>query len=368
MGFQADWPRLVAFLKFLAPVTVPFSYCCFMFFFVSILVLCVPGALTRHIPLLHRFRLFLKSKVHYYWQLSLEGPLFKIIGRCGKIFCKKRLASHCQVPKAFKVKCLSTTEFEAAWTPLLPDNPFHEEHYIISYCKKSEKNGEADDWVERALTAEDYHLKQDQSGNSQERLKVLGKAQRKRLHIGDLPPQTVFRLRVCSAAPRQRSKWSPEVIITTLAKPSKNHGLTGPLVSGAPLDAKEFTWWQSKHEVGMKLAIPEDWKAKDLTVKVTGTDIKMQHEKGMLLQGPLGGKVRADEVDWVIENFNQEAEEAEGKEGLKQLTVTLRKEKLMQLWASFVDADDHHKVDTKLLQLFHEGNSMTELASLDLWE
>lgn len=357
MSFKKEWPTLFAFFETIAPVVLPFSHACFLAMVTSFLILCIPGALTKYVTPIHRIRCWLKTKLRYYWQLSLEGPLFKVIGRCGKLCCKARLASHCMVPKAFKVKVLSCTEFELAWTPLLPDNPFHEEFYIISYCQQSE-DGEAGEWTERPLNLEDYHKRE-----GEKKRKEIGRAERLRLNIGELPEATTFRLRVCSAILQQRSQWSSEVVATTFAKPSKDMGLTGPLATGAPTFATEYTWWQSKHEVGIWLAIPEEWKAKEISVKVTGTEIKIQHEKGILLAGSLGRKVRTDEVDWVLEEAGEHV-----PKGGKQLSLTLRKEKLMELWASFVDDDNHQKVDTKLLQLFYEGNSMNELASADLWE
>lgn len=372
MAKKGDYPML----DLLASVCVPLSALFFLAMIASLLLAMTPGAITKHIPLVHRFRSYLHGRLFYYWQLSLEGPLFKVIGACGKRLGRGSLASQCMIPKAFKVKVLkmdegslkdeitlagyvrpdaNICEMEVAWTPQPPANPFHVEHYIISYCQV-EDDGKVGEWQERTLLDVDYHKK------DKEKPKEVGRAARRRLKLAELPAKTNFRVRVCADGPGGRSKWSPEVLAMTFAEPDKKTmGLTGPLAPGAPASVREYQWWQSKHEVGMTLAVPEDWKAKEVSVKVVSrgdtTEFKMQHERGMLLAGTLGGKVKIDEVDWVLEK---------APEGGKHIALTLRKEKLMQLWECFIDG--HVRVDSSLLKLFHEGNSMNELATADLWE
>lgn len=363
MAFLHNYPRLVALLKWMSPVLVPLSHLCFLAMVLSFLIICIPGGLSKSIGPVHRLRGFLLKKCRYYWLLSLEGPLFKCIGRCGKTCCRGKCNSKLQVPSFFKVKVIGmgdsfdkneefTGRLEAAWTPQLPDNPFHEEYYILSYCEVG-KNGEAGEWIERPLKAKDYHKKE-----SGEKQKIIGKAERKRIMIDGLAEQTTMRIRVCSAFRSQRSAWSQVVTRTTFAKPSKEMGHTGPLAKTSPTEAKTYTWWQSKHEVGCTIAIPEDWKGKDIKVRMTGKEIRVRYEPTdkVILEGSLGrpARVEGDLVDWLLEN---------GK-----LTINLRKEQLMQLWSCFIDADDHPKIDEALLQLFHPGNSMNELSSGDLWQ
>jgi len=308
----------------------------------------------------------LRGKLWYYWQLSLEGPLFKVIGACGKRLGRGSFASQCITPKAFKVKVLTEEHgggVEVAFTPQPPANPFHEEHYVISYCQLSQE-GEVGDWIERQLVDDDFFKRGVDGVEGKEKPKEVGRAHRRRLNIPGLPAGTSFRVRVCAEGPTGRSKWSPEVLTSTFAKPNKDQGLTGPLASGAPttgISVREYRWWQSKHEVGIFVTVPEEWKAKEVTVKVLprseATEFKMQHERGMLLSGNLGRNVRVDEVDWVLEK---------APEGGKHIAVTLRKEKLMELWECFIDG--HQRVDTSQLKLIYEGNSMNELGVRDLWE
>jgi hypothetical protein len=295
------------------------------------------------------------GKLYYWWQLSLTGPLFKLIGGAGKKVGRGALASRCKMPKAFKVKVVDNTSFDLAWTPQLPDNPFHVEDYILGYCQLAE-DGTQSEWVERPMTdPTEFHKK------DKEKPKEVGKAERKRLVLGELPSNTSFRLRICASGPSGRSDWTAEVLATTMAEPDENGGLTGPLEPGAPLEVRTYRWWQSKHEVGLWLPIPAGWTSKDVKVKVTPQTFKMWQPDGrVILAGPLDKKVKTDEVDWVIEDTK------DGKG--KQILVTLRKEKLMELWEAFIDAEGHAKINTKLLKLFHEGNSMNELATRDLWE
>jgi len=92
------------------------------------------------------------------------------------------------------------------------------------------------------------------------------------------------------------------------------------------------------------------------------TDFKMEHTKGLLLEGVLGRNVKADEVDWVIDQASAFEHEGKGKE----FSLTLKKEKLMEMWECFIDG--HQRVDPSLVKLIYEGNSMNELATRDLWE
>jgi len=317
----------------------------------SVVLVLTPGAITRHFAPIHRLRCWLLGLLYYYWQLSLEGPLFKLIGGCAKRCAGVGfLASHCKAPKAFKVTALNCSDLDLAWTPQIAANPFHVEHYILSYREVS--LGEEEPWVERVLSDTDLHKK------DKEKPKGVGKATRKRLVLSDLPASTSFRLRLCAAGPSGRGPWTPEVRGLTFTKPNEKMGSTGPLAAGAPLAVKEFRWWQSKNEVGFSIPIPEDWTSKDIKVKVTPKDFTMSHTQGKLLAGPLGMKVQADEVDWVLEK---------GADG-KQLSVTLKKEKLMQVWEVFIDAEGHQHIDPALVKLIYEGNSMNELASRDLWD
>lgn len=343
-------------LTLLMRASVPISLLFFMVIIAMLALLVVPAALTKHVYPIHWLRSWVLGKAWHYWQLSLEGPLFKMIGACGKRLGRGLLSSSCRTPKAFKAKVLSINEIDVAWTPQIPANPFHQEHYVISYCQVDAEGDKGGQWMERELHDEDYFKK------DKEKPKEIGKAARRRLHIGELPSKTSFCVRVCAAGPGGRSKWSPEIITTTFAEPDKKSmGFTGPLAKGSPTDVHEYKWWQSKHEVGMTVAIPDDWKGKDVSVKVLHrgehTEFTMQHERGMMLSGHLGGKIKTDEVDWTIEK---------GQGDRKEIQVTLRKEKLMQLWECFLDG--HTRIDPALIQLIHEGNSLNELGTADLWE
>jgi hypothetical protein len=343
------------FLATVVQVAVPMSFLSSLAMILAVLISITPAGLTKHISFVDWIRSWCRAKMFYYWQLSLEGPLFKAIGACGRRFGRGRLASKCRTPKAFKVKVCSCSEIDVAWTPQPPANPFHEEHYIISYCLVG-TDGKVGDWHEREMKEEDYFKKE------KEKPKEIGKSERKRLKIAELPDRTKFRIRVCADGPGGRSPWSTEVCDATYAKPDeKTNGLKGPLAKDSPTEVREYEWWQTKHEVGLTFAIPADWRGKQINVKVLprseGTEIKMLHEKGALLTGVLGGPVRKDEIDWTIEDADN---------GGKELRLTLHKEKLMQKWECFIEG--HQRVDPELLKLIYEGNSMTELSSPDLWE
>eukprot|EP00427_Karlodinium_veneficum_P024596 CAMPEP_0169105262 /NCGR_PEP_ID=MMETSP1015-20121227/23695_1 /TAXON_ID=342587 /ORGANISM="Karlodinium micrum, Strain CCMP2283" /LENGTH=295 /DNA_ID=CAMNT_0009166595 /DNA_START=198 /DNA_END=1085 /DNA_ORIENTATION=+ len=292
----------------------------------------------------------------YMWQLSLEGPLFKMIGRCGKSCGKGRCASRTKLPKNFKAKAVSTSEIVISWTPQLPANPFHDQFYIFSWRKVSDNGAES--WQEEILDRGDY------SKFDEKAAVEIGKPSKLKWHFKDLATQTAYQIRFCVEGPKGRCEWSKEHRVSTFAEPNPKEdfygGLSGPLASEAPTTVKEYHWSQSKHEVVMKFSIPDDWKGKDITCKVNPTTIDIRHTKGLLLKGTMGGKVRNDEVDWILEA-------GKDKEG-KEFILTLRKEKVMQKWACFIDSDDHQKIDVELLQLFHDGNAMNELGTRDIWE
>jgi len=177
--------------------------------------------------------------------------------------------------------------------------------------------------------------------------------------VGGLPPRTLLRLRFCAVnAAGDRSPWTPELTTRTFVEPSQDNGFEGPLLPGSPIE--KYTWWQSKHEVGLTISVPDEWKGKEMNVKVTPSRLDIRHNGVELLRGEFPFKVKHDESDWEIEP-------AKGDHG-KQLTMTLRKDKLMSKWASFLDGSEHHRVDTEMLKLYTEGNAMNEFGTLDLWE
>lgn len=326
---------------------------------ISIVLMLTPSALVKPISPLHRLRCWLLAKMWYMWQLSLEGPLFKLIGRCGKSCCKKRCASRAKLPKGLKVKVISTSEMIISWTPQIPANPFHEQFYVFSWRKVSDKDDEV--WHEEILDKGTY-------SKFEEKAPVeIGKPMKLKWHFKDLPTQTAYLLRFCTEGPKGRCAWSKEMRVSTFAEPNTKEdfygGLSGPLDAKTPTDAKEYHWWQSKHEVGLTISIPDEWKGKEMECKVLRDKIDIKHTtKGPLLKGSLGGIVRADEIDWTLESKSGKDEAG------KQFILTLRKEKVMQKWSCFIDSDDHQKIDVELLQLFHDGNAMNELGTRDLWE
>jgi hypothetical protein len=298
------------------------------------------------------------------WQLSLEGPLFKVIGGCGKRFGKGMLASRPRTPKSFKVKVLGTIPpggqeeqeghaLEIVWTPHLPATPFHEEHYVFCIQELHDNGDEPSPWRELPLNKDQYQ-------KYNEKTTEIGKPTKLKWKLQGLPAKASYKVKLCAAGPGGRSEWTSEARVATLAEPDENQGYSGPLHPNAPTVASEYKWWQSKHEVGLWISLPEDWTAKSLKVKVTNKRVDIKHvDGGTLLAGPLGGVARQDETDWIIEKDSEKG---------KQLVLTLRKEKLMQKWACFIDSDEHYKIDVELLKLFHEGNSMNELGCADLWD
>jgi len=332
----------------------------------SIILMFLPDSIVSRVRILCWARAKVRGMLGTFVSISMEGPFVKLFVWCGRRFCGTTCSSRCQAPSKVRGKSISCSTVELRWSPCLPLNPCHEENYVVSWRRVGEEDTP---WKEKILGAKDYEALTS---------KMLRGLQPKRfkVQIDCLPAHAALHFRVCAVGRRGRGNWSPKSIVRTLARPSADGGLHGPLASRNPLgQGRLYHWSQSKHEVGVRVPVAAEWRAKDMRVTVTPTRLEIRHmdscstaaaecgssncASSLLLAGPLSLKVQADEVFWEIEE-----NEADGR----QLAVTLRKADLMAKWPSLLEGDDHPCIDTELLRLVVEGNAMNELACHDLWD
>lgn len=312
-----------------------------------------------------KFRKMVRSYLYRPVGLTMRGPFFRWFVKFVKNYGGSYFYSDCMAPIKVTATSTGACEVELKWKPVYPFNPCHEEHYAVAWAKANEqvKEGAERTWRELEFIHGDYAPVDEKKTDDQ------GRHEKFKLTVDGLPEYTSLKFRICAVGKRGRGPWSKEIDVETLAPPDEFNGFIGAIGDNAPCEGKRsvYNWFQSKHEVGMRIPLPEDWKPKQLRVKATATKLDVRYvpdpatpdDTKPVISGPLGSKIKPDELFW-------ECEENE-KEGW-HLHIVLRKAELMEKWPCILQGDAHPKVDVKKLRLGYEGNLMTELGCHDLWE
>eukprot|EP00448_Togula_jolla_P017013 CAMPEP_0170581424 /NCGR_PEP_ID=MMETSP0224-20130122/7030_1 /TAXON_ID=285029 /ORGANISM="Togula jolla, Strain CCCM 725" /LENGTH=356 /DNA_ID=CAMNT_0010904555 /DNA_START=31 /DNA_END=1101 /DNA_ORIENTATION=+ len=325
----------------------------------SIVVMVLPHSIVGQVKVLRRYRSYILKSFKRIAFLSTQGPLYRLFVWCGRRCSFGYLSSKCRPPQAMKVSPTGCSEVIAQWAPdQVALNPFHEETYVFAWrpadAKENEQYREPGksaswEWRERPLTSNDVE------SVGGKRLKYL---------LADLPPLARVRCRVCSVNRRGRSDWSAEVEATTLARPHEEGGFIGPLgaaSSGFSESRRQYRWTQSRTEVAFKAPLGDEWKAKDIKVKVTPSRLEVlyvgqQTDGEVLLAGPFPKRVKADEVFWEIETSD-----ADGR----HLSLQVTKAEQMEKWPCLIQGADHPCIDVRLVRLFTQG---LDAAGVDIFD
>lgn len=316
------------------------------------------------VKLIRSIRLKVRRWFYRPVSLTMRGPFFRLGVKCAKRCGGSYMASSCRAPIKLVLKPVSCTEVEMKWTPAYPFNPCHEEHYAVAWSRAEEpKDGKERKWHELEFESGQYLPVDDKKTDDH------GRYEKFKMRLDGLPEYTHIKLRVCAIGARGRGPWSREAEVETLAPPDENNGFVGAIEPSPPCDGARsvYHWYQSKHEVGVRIPLPEDWRPKQMRVKVTATRIEVRHvadakqpdESRLVLAGTLSLKIKPDELYWECDTS-----ELQGW----HIHVTMRKADLMSKWASLLQGDAHPKVDINRLRLNYEGNLMTELGCNDLWD
>jgi len=288
-------------------------------------LLLLPGSVLGKLPKpVRSARAALLGYFRRWRQLSTEGPFYRLAIWSGRKLFKGKLSSQSQAPDV-RLKPTGCTEAQVTLGPNLPYNPFHEENYVISWCRASGKDSA---WREKTF-ASDSELE-----------KVSGKL---RTHLSNLPEHADLKLRACAVNAWGRSAWSKEFELQTLAKPTEEGGFTGPL--GPAYGAKEtYTWTQTRTEVFVKIPVGAEVRARDIKFKCTGPRLEVHLDGSEVLVGSLWKRVKPDEVFWTIED-------KDAKYG-RHLSVQLVKAEVLEKWPCLIDAIGHPRIDARLIRFF----------------
>jgi len=157
-----------------------------------------------------------------------------------------------------------------------------------------------------------------------------------------------------SSTPSEPEK--KEDTVKPTAEPSKeeeddNDNTPPPLGNGATVPNK-YTWTQTLSEVNINTPLPEGTRARDLSVIITKSSLKITlkhkdtpHTPLININSKLTKAINVDETIWTIEDSNT-------------LVITLQKINTMEWWDS-VCQDDEVKIDVKKVQ--PENSSLGDL-------
>lgn len=317
------------------PIVVFASYASICLLSISAAVMLFPTRVAKMFPKpVRTLRAKLFSWVRRARELSVEGPIYKLTIWWGRKLGRGFLASRCQAPD-IRAKPGGSREVQVTLTPRLPYNPFHEEQYMLSWCREDE---ETPIWREKC-----YDPKCD--------CEVIAKG-RVRVYLEGLPENTPIRVRARAVNARGHSEWTKEIPAETLAPPSEDGGYTGPL-GPACEDGAYYTWGQTKTEVTLWVPLRPEWTAKNIKFKWTPSRLELRCSANgtgadEVLIGPLNKRVKSDEVFWSIE---------EDKKFGRHLYVQMVKVEALDKWSCVIEAPGHPQVDTRLLRFFTDGMS-----------
>lgn len=331
------------------PILVYLSYLSFFLLTTSTAMMLLPKSVVAKLPKPVRW---MRAKL-YSWlrrarELSRDGPFYKLTIWLGRKLGRGKLSSKCQAPD-IRAKPTGSTEVQLSLTAHSPWNPFHEECYMLSWCRQDE--GDSPFWREKLF---------DPSCDC-EKL-AAGKL---KFVLEGLPESTPLRVRACGVNSRGRSPWAKDISVSTLAIPSEDNGFTGP-AGPACSDVAQYTWTQTRTEVALRIPLRLEWTAKKLKVKWTPSRVEIRCESSTngngrsdeMLVGPLCKKIKNDEVFWTIEDTDNTYG--------RHLHFQMVKAEALEKWSCAIDAPGHPQIDTRALRFFDETSldSLGDLSGL----
>lgn len=316
----------------LPPILIYGSYVSITLALVSAIIMFAPRKVVPKLPgPVREFRFKLLSWWKRARELSVDGPFYRITVWMGRKLWRGKLSSRAQAPLT-KAKATGNREVQMTLTPQLPWNPFHEETYVLSWSRQDEQEPI---WREKAF---------DPLTDAE---KVVGG--RVKFFLESLPEFTPLRVRACACNARGRSEYSKAILVETLAAPSVDNGLSGPLGPAAEEGAK-YWWTQTRTEVSFRIPLRPAWTTKNLKVKWTPARVEVRVDGAIdgasdeILVAPFHKKVKGDEVFWTIES--------EDKKYGRHLHIQLVKVDALEKWSCAIEAPGHAQLDTRMLQFF----------------
>lgn len=328
----------------------------------SIVLLLLPRSATSKHKVLRRLRAPILRGGRNFGAMFSKGPFYKFFVFFCKRVCRGRLSSACQPPEKLRAQGSHCSEIMLTFTPRLPSNVFHEEHYVLQWRRDpsaskdpGEETSDAD-WQERRL---------DRQGEVED----MG-ASRRRIFVDKLLEHACIQIRLCAESAWGRSAWSDVCSAETLLRPCVAGGSKGPLGSAAHEPGATYRWTQNEREVQLKVPIGRNSKARDFFIKATATklDIRLRQagvagEEGMeLLVGLFPKKIKADDVEWQIEDSDEHG---------RHIAVQLVKAEAMAKWPCLVELPGHPRIDTSYLRFYTKGLQLGgggPFGGLDLYE
>lgn len=246
------------------------------------------------------------------------------------------------------------------WTPQIPMNMFHEEKYVAAWKVIQTADGSEPPDVWRVKELEEWEV--EKRNDDKER----------RVVIPGISEQTRITARVAAKTSFAESEWSSEAECTTLATPNGlTGGFFGPLgPAGRGFKDGKYRWQQDPSNVRFQIAIPDSWKAKDISFKALFKELRIHYKppsggpEEELLVGPWGGKVLPDDVTWDIQTDC----DAPHLQGLgRHISVDMKKNEKMEKWPSLLSGRAHPRIDVKMFALFGPDGGLTP-GNLDLFD
>ncbi|CAE7708740.1 BOB1 [Symbiodinium sp. CCMP2456] len=253
-------------------------------------------------------------------------------------------------PHGVSPKAEGTYDVSLQFSPTKGWNPFHQETYVVAFRK------EGVNWLERPFKPGENL--EDMSGDAK-------KGNRFKATVDGLPIGTRITFRVCALSYWGRGPWSREVSVSTMAKPSKDFGCTGPLGPAREKtgsDKKQYVWLQTRNEVHIRIPVGTDVRGKDVKFKALPlrlqVDLAVGGETLELLHGQLAHRINSDDATWYID---------ESKEEGRYIQITIFKLEALDRWSRVFEGDEHPEIDVRHVQWFVDPLNPGTLGDLDEW-
>lgn len=281
-------------------------------------------------------------------ELSMQGPVALLVVWLGRKVFRGRLASVPKPPHGVSPKAEGTYDVSLQFSPTKGWNPFHQETYVVAFRK------EGVNWLERPFNPGENL--EDMSGDAK-------KGNRFKATVDGLPIATRISFRVCALSYWGRGPWSREVSVSTMAKPSKDFGCTGPLGPAREKtgsDKKQYVWLQTRNEVHIRIPVGTDVRGKDIKFKALPlrlqVDLAVGGETWELLHGQLAHRINSDDATWYID---------ESKEEGRYIQITIFKLEALDRWSRVFEGDEHPEIDVRHVQWFVDPLNPGTLGDLD---
>ncbi|CAE7844438.1 BOB1 [Symbiodinium microadriaticum] len=283
-------------------------------------------------------------------ELSMQGPVALLVVWLGRKVFRGRLDSVPKPPHGVSPKAEGTYDVSVQFSPTKGWNPFHQETYVVAFRK------EGVNWLERPFKPGENL--EDMSGDAK-------KGNRFKATVDGLPIGTRITFRVCALSYWGRGPWSREASVSTMAKPSKDFGCTGPLGPAREKtgsDKKQYVWLQTRNEVHIRIPVGTDVRGKDVKFKALPlrlqVDLAVGGETLELLHGQLAHRINSDDATWYID---------ESKEEGRYIQITIFKLEALDRWSRVFEGDEHPEIDVRHVQWFVDPLNPGTLGDLDEW-